>query len=1303
MDERLGAGGASKFRMLTWLRTTCVAAAAVAGLAFSSAALADFVVVNTVAPSTVLETQPGALTVTLRNNNSYAINGVDMWVPIELPAGVSAADLAVNSLTTNCGGTVVRDDTTAGFTRLHLTGATLQPNGAECTVTASLVASKSGTYPIVIPAGSATSSTGDKNAQATSFDWRVDKLAPITGTKAFGADPLRGGQTTTVTIRLTNPNSLSLTGVKFNDALPAQLKPASPLNAQFDGCGAMTSSVSGNTVQLIDGTIAPDAVCEIKFDVTPTDATAYHNGNVTNTIPAGAVTADQNAANTAAFSGATSVRTGVQIAKSFGQTPIANGSTGTFTLTVTNYNAVQVTGFGFTDNLPQGTNSGVTVPVSTGGTCTASPVGGAVSTSGNSFVLSGATLAAASGGSNASCTLTFSYTAYNVNGQYEEFTNGPTQITGATGTAAGQDVTPSVSGANVVINPTGPGGGGISATKNFRAAGTTGSGVTSLDGVRQGRDFEMVFTLSNHNATHDATSVNFSDDFTAMGSDPTLGNFVLATGASSSCTTLTPTVSAGNLQVTGSIPANTTCTVVVNAHVAGFANTGWTPYNRIGGRAAGDNNQFTATINGSPAKWHGLDFARVNITETLTIAKSFSPTEISSNLQTSVMTIRLNRAANAPKLTGVAFVDTFPTSPFQLQALAVEVNTCGGTVSISPDTQVSLTGGVLDGPGGVLTAASSCEIEVEVRAPAETSGTITNTIAAKAVSTDQQVSNRLAASAPLTASTASVTVSKNFNPVTFGSTGQASTLELVVRNQEGAPAQTGVALTDNLPLGMVVASPPNIATNAACGTAVVVTATPGASVITVTSGTLAKGADCRIKVDVVGQALGNIINEIPVGGLTTVSGLLNEQPASATISINGTADLATQITNPTDPLKKGEETTYTVKFSNNSPVMVAGNEVSIDLPASILPTNSNDIEWTCVATGTAVCPLGASGTGPVPDHLLTLPASGDGDVTYQIKFVVGPNAPTSGTVQAESHIKAPAQVLESNLGNNDSTVNNPLLEPSASILLVKTIDPATGLTAGQTVSFGFAVTNDGNVQLDDVGIQSDTLLPGASFTCAETTLLPTASTTCTTSQTYTVTVADVARGHVENTATAVGTPSYGATVLPDVTSTSTARGYTVQTPGINLIKEITSKPIYLEGSVIEYRFTIENTGDVNLTNVTITDHLPGISAITYDWTGVAVPGALAPGEQASATASYTVTADDVSAGHVDNTATVTGDAPASGPDVPPAEVSDDADAKTAVGNPTPVPSTDAWALLLMMLMLLGAARLYWQRRGVHRR
>ncbi|MDR5699011.1 DUF7507 domain-containing protein, partial [Agromyces aerolatus] len=125
-------------------------------------------------------------------------------------------------------------------------------------------------------------------------------------------------------------------------------------------------------------------------------------------------------------------------------------------------------------------------------------------------------------------------------------------------------------------------------------------------------------------------------------------------------------------------------------------------------------------------------------------------------------------------------------------------------------------------------------------------------------------------------------------------------------------------------------------------------------------------------------------------------------------------------------------------------------------------------------------------------------------------------------------------------------------------------------------------------------------------------------------------------GEVVNTATTTGTPPRG----PDVTDVDDHEQPVPQAPGIQLVKTGS-----LTDRVISYEFTVTNTGDVTLTEVSISDELAGLSEIVFgEWPAEA--GVLAPGESVTATATYRVTDADRATGSVTNSATATGLPPA---------------------------------------------------------
>src|SRR5690606_13066664 len=204
---------------------------------------------------------------------------------------------------------------------------------------------------------------------------------------------------------------------------------------------------------------------------------------------------------------------------------------------------------------------------------------------------------------------------------------------------------------------------------------------------------------------------------------------------------------------------------------------------------------------------------------------------------------------------------------------------------------------------------------------------------------------------------------------------------------------------------------------------------------------------------------------------------------------------------------------------------------------------------------------------------------------------------------------------------------------------------------GETISYTFTVTNEGNVSLSNI-VVDDPLLGGplagpASGDTNGDGILDVTETWIYTG-TYTITQADIDAGQVTNQATATA-------IAPDQSTVSDLSGSTVenddptvielcQDPAIALIKLADIDPTQdcynVEvGGTIEYIFKVKNTGNVTLTNIMVTD--PGVTV-----TGGPL-ASLAPGAEDTVTftASYIVTQADIDAGMFSNQATATGTAP----------------------------------------------------------
>ncbi len=206
----------------------------------------------------------------------------------------------------------------------------------------------------------------------------------------------------------------------------------------------------------------------------------------------------------------------------------------------------------------------------------------------------------------------------------------------------------------------------------------------------------------------------------------------------------------------------------------------------------------------------------------------------------------------------------------------------------------------------------------------------------------------------------------------------------------------------------------------------------------------------------------------------------------------------------------------------------------------------------------------------------------------------------------------------------------PAQEANPAINLVKKADLKV-YKLGETITYTFEVTNNGNVTLNNVKV-TDPMFPDG-IKLDKTTLAP--GEVAIGSASYTTTQADVDNGKVINTATATGTPPDGQTP-PEDTDDETVPGEE-QKPAIDLLKTA-DKTSYKLGDIITYTFKVTNTGNVTLSQVTVTDPMFP-AGILLDKT------TLAPGEIAIGTASYKATEADVKAGNILNKATATGTPP----------------------------------------------------------
>jgi uncharacterized repeat protein (TIGR01451 family)/LPXTG-motif cell wall-anchored protein len=252
----------------------------------------------------------------------------------------------------------------------------------------------------------------------------------------------------------------------------------------------------------------------------------------------------------------------------------------------------------------------------------------------------------------------------------------------------------------------------------------------------------------------------------------------------------------------------------------------------------------------------------------------------------------------------------------------------------------------------------------------------------------------------------------------------------------------------------------------------------------------------------------------------------------------------------------------------------------------------------------------------------------------------------------------------------------PPTEPGISLVKTATAIPGDDLVPGELVQFNgdkiytitpevagdvhtityvFDITNTGDVTLFNVTL-TDPML-GGEITIEDTTLAPGASTTGT--ATYDLTDEDIATGTVPNTATVTGEDDEGTEVsdTDDETISIVVVDPTQLAPSISVVKDavdgITDDGegnllVTITGqdgtATVTYRYVVTNTGDDDLTDLTLIDDKIGdltddlVAAVTAEYGGPVLP----VDGQVTITAIHEVSASDFDGITLTNLVDVTG-------------------------------------------------------------
>jgi len=223
----------------------------------------------------------------------------------------------------------------------------------------------------------------------------------------------------------------------------------------------------------------------------------------------------------------------------------------------------------------------------------------------------------------------------------------------------------------------------------------------------------------------------------------------------------------------------------------------------------------------------------------------------------------------------------------------------------------------------------------------------------------------------------------------------------------------------------------------------------------------------------------------------------------------------------------------------------------------------------------------------------------------------------------------------------------------AEIAVIKSdnFDASDCTQVGQEIIYTFEVHNLGNTSLNNVVLTDDildNLNVSVDYVSGDTDgdMVLDVDETWIYTATYNVTQADIDAGHFDNQAMVAADNNCGDhtedlsdpsdVAMDDITVTDMVQCPELTLEKVGVFNDLNENGLAEEGETITYTFTVTNTGNVTIHDITIDDPLVAVTG--------GVLSELAPGEsdETTFTAVYVITAEDIENGSVTNQATVTG-------------------------------------------------------------
>ncbi len=1170
---------------------------------------ADLAIAKT---GTATVAQGGAVSYTITVTNLGPSNVTGAQIVDTVPAAITGVTWTCTSAGTAACGTA-----SGSGNAISLLGNVNAGAGNSLTInvsgTAATVGAVTNTATVAPPAGVTDPVTGNNSAsQPTTITPSADLAITKTGT----ATVAQGGAVT-YSIVVTNNGPSNATGATIADTVPAGITGVSWSCASAGTASCGTASGSGSAISLL-GNINAGVGSSLTITVSGTATTV---GSFTNTAtvtpPAG--TTDPTPGNNSASQPTTiTPAADLAIVKS-GPATVVQGSSLSYTLTVTNLGPSNVSGAQIADTVPAAI-TGVTW------TCASAGAAACVTVSGSGNAIS--VLGNINSGAGNSITITVNGTPSTVGA-----------ITNTATVAPPAGTTDPVSGNNTsAVNTTITSAADLAITKSGPAT------------VVQGNAVNYTITVTNLGPSN-VTGAQIADTVPANLTGVT---WTCVAAGTAGCGTASGSGNA--ISLLGDLNAGAGNSLTIS--VTGTATT-------VG---AITNTATVAPPAGTTDPVAGNNSSPVDTTITpsadLVIAKTGTATVAQGGTVTYSIVVTNNGPSN---VTGASIADTVPANLTGVSWTCASAGTATCGTASGAGNAISLLGNINAGAGNSVT--------ITVTGTATTNGSFTNTatVAAPAGTTDPVLGNNSASQPTTITPSADLAIAKTGTAT--AAQGQPITYSIVVTNN-GPSNVTGAQIADTVPAGITAVS----WTCASAGTATCGTASGAGNAISLLAN-IAAGAGNNVTISVTGTAtavgaLTNTATVAPPAGVTDP--VTGNNTSAVNTTITPSADLAITKTG-TATAAQGAVVSYTITVTNLGPSNVAGATITDAVPAGITSvtwscdSNGTASCGTSAGSGNAISLTGdiVAGAGNSVVITVTGTATTVGALTNTATVAppAGVTDPTPGNNSASqpTTITPAADLAIAKTGtaavNQGGAVTYTIVVTNAgpsSVTAAPITDSVPANLTGVTwtcVSAGTAVCSTASGTGNAISLAANIAAGGGN------------------SVTITVTGTATTPGSITNTAT-VATPAGTTDPTP---GNNTSSQPTLITPLADLTIVKTGPATVVQGQPVTYTLTVTNNGPSAVTGATIADAVPSqFTGVSWSCAnaGTATCGSasgtgnainlladIAAGAGNSVTITVTATATTATEpGSVTNTATV----------APPAGTTDPAPGNNSSSVPTTI-------------------------------